>query len=84
MLAVMKTGAVILPTSTMLGGADLQDRIDRGRVAHVVTTLRETPKYADLTGDFTRIVVGGTADGWTTYPSDLGEPAPAGSGSPRW
>ncbi|NII41727.1 acetyl-CoA synthetase [Curtobacterium flaccumfaciens] len=83
MLAVMKVGAVILPTSTMLGAADLQDRIDRGRVAHVVTTLRETPKYADVTGDFTRIVVGGSADGWTTYPDDLGEPAPADEWRPE-
>ena len=77
MLAVMKVGAVILPTSTMLGSADLQDRIDRGRVAHVVTTLRETPKYATVEGSFTRIVVGGDAEGWTSYPTDLGEPAPA-------
>lgn len=83
MLAVMKTGAVILPTSTMLGAADLQDRIDRGHVAHVVTSLREIPKYADVTGDFTRIVVGGSADGWTSYPTDLGEPAPAGEWRPE-
>ncbi|MBT2503856.1 AMP-binding protein [Curtobacterium sp. ISL-83] len=77
MLAVMKVGAVILPTSTMLDTADLQDRIDRGGVAHVVTTVGETPKYGPVTGGFGRIVIGGAADGWTAYPTDLGDPAPA-------
>ncbi|MBT1630967.1 AMP-binding protein [Curtobacterium flaccumfaciens] len=77
MLAVIKLGAVILPTSTMLDTADLQDRVDRGSVAHVVTNRSETHKYDDVRGSFTRIVIGGPADGWTEYPSDLGEPAPA-------
>ena len=74
MLAVMKLGAVILPTSTMLDTADLQDRIDRGGVAHVVTNHGETPKFDGVTGAPSRIVIGGAADGWTTYPDDLGTP----------
>ncbi|WP_374203010.1 AMP-binding protein [Curtobacterium sp. MWU13-2055] len=82
MLAVIKLGAVILPTSTMLDTADLQDRVDRGGVAHVVTNRSETAKYDDVRGDFSRVVIGGTADGWTDYPSDLGEPAPAGESRP--
>ncbi len=77
MLAVMKVGAVILPTTTMLDTADLQDRVDRGSVAHVVTNASETPKFADVHGDFSRIAVGAGVDGWTPYPNDLGEPAPA-------
>ncbi|OIH96228.1 AMP-binding protein [Curtobacterium sp. MCBA15_001] len=77
MLAVIKLGAVILPTSTMLDTADLQDRVDRGSVRHVVTNVGETAKYDGVHGDFSRIVVGGTADGWTPYPDHLGEPAPA-------
>jgi non-ribosomal peptide synthetase component F len=36
MLAVMKLGAVILPTTTALGPADLVDRIARGGAAHVI------------------------------------------------
>ncbi len=50
MLAVIKLGAVILPTSTMLDTADLQDRVDRGAVAHVVTNRGETPKFDGVTG----------------------------------
>lgn len=76
MLAVMKVGAVILPTTTMLDTADLQDRVDRGAVAHVVTNASETAKFDDVHGGFSRIVVGGAVEGWTTYPTDLGEPAP--------
>ncbi|MBF4609591.1 AMP-binding protein [Curtobacterium sp. VKM Ac-1393] len=82
MLAVIKLGAVILPTSTMLDTADLQDRVDRGGVAHVVTNRSETAKYDDVRGHFSRVVIGGAADGWTEYPSDLGEPAPAGESRP--
>ena len=82
MLAVMKLGAVILPTSTMLDTADLQDRIDRGGVTHVVTNHGETPKFVGVTGAPSRIVVGGAADGWTTYPDDLGAPAPEGEVRP--
>jgi len=82
MLAVMKLGAVILPTSTMLDTNDLQDRIDRGHVAHVVTNHGETPKYDDVRGGFSRISVGGEAQGWTSYPTDLGEPAPEGATRP--
>ena len=82
MLAVIKLGAVILPTSTMLDTADLQDRVDRGAVAHVVTNRSETPKFDGVRGDFSRIVIGGEAEGWTAYPTDLGEPAPAGETRP--
>ncbi|KQO63705.1 AMP-binding protein [Curtobacterium sp. Leaf261] len=82
MLAVMKLGAVILPTSTMLESADLQDRIDRGLVRHVVTNAGETPKFTDVTGGFTRIVIGGAAAGWHDYPTTLDDPAPADESRP--
>ncbi|PCN48712.1 AMP-dependent synthetase [Curtobacterium sp. 'Ferrero'] len=75
MLAVMKVGAVILPTTTMLDTADLQDRVDRGSVAHVVTTVEHADKFADVRGATSRIVIGGAADGWTPYPADLGDPS---------
>src|SRR6266567_556098 len=34
-LAAMKLGAVLIPASTLLGPADLRDRLDRGEVRHV-------------------------------------------------
>src|SRR5689334_364523 len=36
LLAAIKLGAVVIPASTLLGPADLADRISRGRARHVV------------------------------------------------
>src|SRR3954469_16768327 len=36
MLAIMKLGAVIMPTTTAVGPSDLEDRIDRGGARFVV------------------------------------------------
>ncbi|HEY4701021.1 MAG TPA: AMP-binding protein, partial [Streptosporangiaceae bacterium] len=44
-LAAMKLGAVIVPTSTLLGPVDLADRITRGQVRHVVTESAHVPKF---------------------------------------
>ncbi|THG29360.1 AMP-binding protein [Naasia lichenicola] len=67
MLAIMKLGAVILPTTTLLSDADLQDRLDRGGVRHVIADAADAPKFASLTGDFSRIVVGGAVAGWADF-----------------
>ena len=61
MLAIMKLGAVTLPTTTALGTADLIDRVDRGRVGHVIAAAADTAKFDDVPGDYTRIAVGGEA-----------------------
>lgn len=66
MLAVMKLGAVILPTTTVLSAADLADRVERGRVRHVIANAADTDKFADLGGAFGRISVG-AASGWADY-----------------
>src|SRR4051794_6816560 len=50
MLAVMKLGAVILPTTTVLAPHDLADRIARGLVKHVVVNAADTAKFAELDG----------------------------------
>ena len=63
MLGVMKLGAVIMPTTTAVGAADLVDRISRGGARHVVTNASETGKFDDVPGDYTRISVGEVA-GW--------------------
>ena len=67
MLAVMKIGAVIMPTTTALGPDDLVDRIERGGVQHVVVNAADTAKFDRVPGAYTRIAVGGTADGWSSY-----------------
>ena len=45
MLAVMKLGAVIMPTTTAAGPADLVDRIARGQARHVICNAVDTGKF---------------------------------------
>lgn len=66
-LAVMKLGGVLLPTTAALGPEDLQDRVDRGTVTHVVVDAAETQKFDDVIGGYGRVVVGGTRQGWVDY-----------------
>jgi acetyl-CoA synthetase len=66
MLAVMKIGGVILPTTTVLPPHDLADRIRRGLVRHVIANAADTGKFDGLDG-FTRIAVGAPVDGWLPY-----------------
>ena len=68
MLAIMKLGAVVVPTTTSLGADDLRDRIVRGGVRHVIVTAKDAPKFADVPGEYTRISVGdGAPAGWNDY-----------------
>ena len=67
MLAAMKLGAVIVPATTLLTPADLNDRFARGRVRHVIASSEAAAKFADVPGDYTRIVVGPEAAGWVPF-----------------
>jgi acetyl-CoA synthetase len=67
MLAGIKLGAVLVPTTMLVSSNDLQDRLERGRVRHVIAQASETHKFADLTGGFTRIAVGASVPGWRSY-----------------
>lgn len=58
MLAIMKLGAVVLPTTTSLGAADLTDRVERGRVRHVIAAVEDAAKFDEVPGEYTRIRVG--------------------------
>jgi acetyl-CoA synthetase len=66
-LAAMKLRAVVIPATPLLGPADLRDRVDRGRVRHVVVRSEDTAKFDDVPGDYTRIAVGGAPEGWRAY-----------------
>jgi acetyl-CoA synthetase len=68
-LAAMKLCAVVIPATPLLGPADLRDRVERGRVRHVVARAEDTTKFDEVPGDYTRIVVGARqeADGWQRY-----------------
>ncbi|NFV79761.1 AMP-binding protein [Magnetospirillum aberrantis] len=67
MLACIKLGAVIIPATTLLVTEDLKDRFERGGAAHVVAGADQTVKFDALDNQFTKIVVGGTHDGWTSF-----------------
>ena len=62
-LALMKLGAVISPATTLLTPADLQDRIERAGMRHVIAGAGDMEKLARVPGNFSRIAVGGTAAG---------------------
>ncbi|MFD1659529.1 AMP-binding protein [Streptomyces caeni] len=66
-LAAMKLRAVVIPATPLLGPADLRDRVDRGRVRHVVVRSGDAAKFDDVPGDYTRIAVGGAPEGWRAY-----------------
>ncbi len=74
-LATMKLGAVLIPASTLLQPADLADRIPRGQVRHVITDASQLAKFGGVPGDWTRVVVDGTAEGWRSYADAFSEPA---------
>ena len=71
-LALIKLGAVILPATTLLSGADLADRIGRGRVRHILCPADCASKFDSLGKSCTRIAVGGPVGGWHAYEDGYG------------
>ena len=70
MLGIIKLGAVIMPTTTAVGPADLRDRIERGGARFVVVNASDSAKFDDVPGDYGRLAVtrGGPApDGWESF-----------------
>jgi len=43
MLAAMKLGVVVIPATTLLAGADIDDRLARGRAKFIVCDAADTP-----------------------------------------
>lgn len=66
-LALVKLGAVIVPSTTLLTEHDLADRIQRGRIRHIVCGVESTSQFTKLGMSCTRIVVGGAVPGWHSY-----------------
>ena len=79
MLACMKLGAVIVPTTTLVSTDDLADRFDRGAVRHVICTASATSKFDAFPGGYTRVAVGAPAGqapaGWNDYAASAQAPA---------
>src|SRR5208337_635157 len=66
-LSAMTLGAVIIPAATLLTPDDLKDRLTRGQARHVITNAAFTGRFAELAGDYSRIVVDEAVKGWAFY-----------------
>jgi acetyl-CoA synthetase len=67
MLAAMKLGAVVIPASTLLTPEDLRDRIERGKVRHVIAEPAGAEKLRGISSEFSRHVVGEQVPGWMAF-----------------
>lgn len=74
MLAAMRIGAVVIPATTLLAGADLADRFERGGATMVVTNQGASGAVdaldSSLTEGVVKIGVGGGA-GWIDFADSL-------------
>jgi acetyl-CoA synthetase len=76
MLALLKLGAVIMPTTTAVGTNELLDRMARGEAKAVIANPADAPKFEGVPGDYLRVSVG-EADGWLDLAAAYdAEPAP--------
>lgn len=63
MLGALKLGAVILPTSVVLGPHDLDDRVERARVRLVIAEEGDAAKFDNVLGSYRVAQVGAGLDG---------------------
>lgn len=65
MLAGIKLGLVLIPTTTLMGPRDIADRVERGGARWAAVGSANIAKFAEVPGDYTLIEVGdgGPANG---------------------
>ncbi len=73
-LAAMKLGAVVVPTTTLVTQDDISDRILRGNVRHIITTADFASKFDNVTA-LSRVTVGGSIPGWRSFHEGYAFPA---------
>jgi acetyl-CoA synthetase len=71
-LAAMKLGVVVSPATTLLAPADLEDRIRRGGMRHVIADAASAEKVEAAAGGCTRVAVGEAPPGWQAYAAAAG------------
>ena len=69
MLACIRLGTVMIPATTLLAPADVEDRVNRGNARCVITATEDVDKFADVPADMVRIAVGDAVDGWASFSS---------------
>jgi acetyl-CoA synthetase len=74
LLAAMKLGAVVIPTTTLLTADDITDRVMRGNVRHIIATAELAPKFDHVTA-LSRISVGGAVTGWREFEEGYSHPS---------
>ncbi len=69
LLACIRLGLVVIPATSQLTADDLDDRLARGGVKHVVTNPDGVAKFRSVLGLGVRLVVGaeGRLPGWTDF-----------------
>ena len=70
MLACIRLGTVMIPATTLLAPADVQDRVSRGNARCVVTAVDDVGKFADVPAEMIRVAVGDQGEvpeGWAAY-----------------
>ena len=72
--AALMRRAVASPSPPLLGTADLNDRVRRGEVSHVIVRAADTVKFDAVEGAYQRIVVGGVRPGWVNYGDSYAAP----------
>jgi acetyl-CoA synthetase len=75
LLGCIKLGVVVIPATTLLTAADLDDRIRRGHVRHVIAASIDASKFEGVHGDYTRIAVGEPVADWTSYSESHSAPS---------
>lgn len=58
MLAGIKLGIVMIPTTTLMGPGDLKDRVERGGANWAAVGSANIAKFQDVPGDYTLVEVG--------------------------
>ena len=74
MLAAMKLGAVVIPTTTLLSRDDLKDRLHRGQVSLVIAASDYAPMFADAGYAGPALSVGEMVEGWTSLEGYADQP----------
>jgi len=75
MLAAMKLGAVVIPSTLLLTAEDLAERAARARIRTLIVPAAETEKFANADPEIRRICIGDPPSGWLSFDTPRDAPA---------
>lgn len=74
MLAIMKLGAVIMPTTTAVGPAELSDRLERGGAGFAICNPQDVSKFDDLRDRCQVLTTEALTEAWALPATPVGHP----------